>query len=91
MPWLSARASYVQHGDRDPMRGSCGRCRIDEIIEYHDREQRVVANVGHLLGASIVGPGPPDPGEEEGLLVGALGPTPHHGALILHIVTLASS
>jgi hypothetical protein len=54
-------------------------------------ENSVVANVGHLLGASIVGPGPPDPGEEEGLLVGALGPTPHHGALILHIVTLASS
>jgi hypothetical protein len=41
----------------------------------------VVADVGHLLAASIAGPWPPDPGEEEGLLVGALESAPHHGAL----------
>jgi hypothetical protein len=36
----------------------------------------VVADVGHLLAASVAGPWPPDPGEGEGLLVGALEPVP---------------
>ena len=41
----------------------------------------MVADVGHFLGPSIAGPGPPDPGEEEWLLFGALEPPPHDGAL----------
>ena len=46
--------------------------RLDDCVGLrgHDREQRVVADVGRLLGPSIAGPRPPDPGEEEGLLVG---------------------
>src|SRR5580704_614451 len=57
--------------------------RLDDGVGFgrHNREQRVVADVGRLLAASIAGPRSPDPGEEEWLLVGALEPAPHHGAL----------
>src|SRR5260370_36239829 len=64
--------------------------RLDDAVglRRHDRKQRVVADVGHLLGASIARPRPPDPSEEERLLVGSLEPAPHHGALRSDLVRL---